>query len=160
MSSPSHDAQLANLNHRYELEYEMIRATTAFEHAAIQPLFYLNGGALGIFITLFSQKSFDPTWAVSAIIAWTIGLLAASIAAFTGAASQFRFRNLRGVEVQIAEKSLGFDEKLDHEKLHELLGAHTASGNCYRTVAIRSGYLSVLLFLIGVVLAVGTLIAS
>ena len=40
----------------YGLEYEMIRATAGFEHAALKPLFLLNGGALIVYFGLIASK--------------------------------------------------------------------------------------------------------
>jgi hypothetical protein len=69
---------LARLQHRYGMEYQMIQAMATFEHAALRPLFLLNGGAAAGFTALYG--ALKPAAAsgrlfTMAIIGWVIGLL-------------------------------------------------------------------------------------
>src|SRR5947209_8094438 len=107
--------KLERLKHLYRLEYEMIRATAAFEHATIQPLFYLNGGALVVYLGLFGAlhrndgASGAINWSVGkfAVWLWIAGLCVATLTVFLGALSQLAFRKLRGQEILETEIELG-----------------------------------------------------
>jgi hypothetical protein len=74
--------KLERLKHTYGLEYEMIRATAAFEHATLRPLFILNGGALVAYLALLGAGRIDFPIGRLAVLAWAIGLIAAAVAAF------------------------------------------------------------------------------
>ena len=154
MVDQDHRARLARLGHLYNLEYEMVRATATFEHAALQPLFFLNGGALVATLTLYgalsNRTSTDFGTLRMAILGWIVGLVLASAAAFLGALSQFSFRKLRSTEVALFEKALGInpDELRNETVLNRDIGAHAGAGRLYRRAAVVSGVASLLAFVV------------
>ncbi len=80
-----------------------------FEHAALKPLFLLNGGALVVavgFMGAALSRWVPPTDAITAIqnaiYLWSGGLVAAALAAFAGFRSQLSFHKQRGSEFTLA----------------------------------------------------------
>ena len=148
--------RLERLRYLYGLENEMIRAAAAFEHAALRPLFILNGGALVVYLGLFGalrRGSGDPAgidWAVGkyAVWAWLAGILLAAATAFLGALSQFSFRKLRGREVAQAEIDLAMRSESASE-VSQSIGRYTTHATCYRIAAIGCGILCIVLFVAG-----------
>ncbi len=145
--------RLARLGHAYSLEYEMIRATAAFEHAAVRPLFLLNGGALVAYLALYGALSREPAvplhklLAIFAMGGWIFGLVFATLCAFAAARSQFAFRKVRGGQVDRAEIEAGF---LAEEKLSDIdqaIGSHGRQAECWRPAAVVLGVTSLLLFI-------------
>lgn len=70
---------------------ELTRATAAFEHAAIKPLYFLNGGAL-VAVLAFAGKC--PGMALGiryAMLCWLLGLIFATLTTFAGYFSQHSF---------------------------------------------------------------------
>ncbi len=86
------------LDHAHSME--LLRATVAFEHAALRPSFLLNGGALVVFLALFGAiktarfpvAGFDEAFALQAMATWGFGLIVAAAANIFGYYSQFSFR--------------------------------------------------------------------
>src|SRR5512143_171398 len=78
-------------------ELELTRATAQFEHAAMRPLYLLNGGALIATLTylghaLGSDKPEPTRWAIlTALALWLSGLLFAGLTAQFGYNSQWNF---------------------------------------------------------------------
>jgi hypothetical protein len=78
-------------------ELMLNQATAAFERAALQPLFLLNGGAVAAFLALLGStfvKQFSTINLVSvrmAVLGWCFGLLLAAVATIFGYLSQRRF---------------------------------------------------------------------
>ena len=149
--------RLERLKHLYALEYEMIRATTAFEHAALRPLFILNGGALVVYLGLFGalrkneampDAIIDFSVGKFAVGIWIAALLLATIAAILGALSQFAFRKLRGQEIVQAEIELGLYTGLASEAA-QASGKYGAQAVCYRQTAVVVGVFSLALFMAG-----------
>jgi len=146
--------KLESLKHHYGLEYEMIRATAAFEHAAIRPLFILNGGALVVYLGLFgalrrndsAQSNVDFSVGKFAVILWLVGLVLATLTVFIGAQSQFAFRKLRGQEILQAEIELGLQAGSASEAA-QAGGKYGCQGACYRKCAVVAGVLSIILFM-------------
>ena len=72
----------------YDHDLELTRATAAFEHAALKPLYLLNGGALVVYLALLGTwvSSSKPEYPVNlavawvAVIVWGVGLVLAVIA--------------------------------------------------------------------------------
>ncbi len=131
----------------------MIRATVAFEHAALRPLFILNGGALVVYLGVYgalakSPAAIDLSVGKFAVVCWLTGLLLATLVAYLGARSQFAFRKLRGREVDRAEIDLGLSSKSATEAA-EAIGRYGQEANCYRSAAILAGALSVASFMAG-----------
>ncbi|HMA87446.1 MAG TPA: hypothetical protein VKP89_01735 [Burkholderiales bacterium] len=125
----------------------MVRATNAFEQAALRPLFLLNGGALVVYLGLFgtlgrpnvARQALDWSLGKYAAIAWTAALAHATLAAYCGVRSQFGFRKQRGTEATVEEVRLGISDK--------------AEANRFRRGMIGAGLVSFVLFLIGVWIA-------
>lgn len=148
--------QLERLKHYYGLEYEMIRAIAAFEHAAIRPLFVLNGGALVLYLGLVgalrrgepSARFLDWTTGKYAMIAWAVGLICAYGATLLATRSQGRFRHQRGLEVEREEVRLGLAGKPENQLNDEITHANT-TGNCDQSLAKWIGAGSLLAFLAG-----------
>jgi hypothetical protein len=143
--------ELARLSHFYSLEYEMIRATVAFEHAILRPLFLLNGGALVAYLTLFGAlrpPTIDMAGGKYAIFFWVGGLLLATFSACFGALSQSAFRSHRGRQVAKAEIELGLRDGSVSET-DQAMGTHEADAVCRRKVAVVLGVVSILLFIAG-----------
>lgn len=144
--------QLERLKHAYGLEYEMIRVTGAFEHAALRPLFILNGGALVVYLGLYGalhkENAINFSVGQFAAYAWVAGVVFATLTAFFGAWSQFAFRKLRGGETVLAEIELGLSNEPVSETTIQC-GRYSAQGDGRRKAAVAMGCLSVLLFVLG-----------
>ena len=148
--------KLERLKHLYGLEYEMIRATAAFEHAAFRTTFILNAGALVVYLGLFGTlhrndgASAVIDWSIGkfAVWLWIAGLVFATLAVFLGALSQFAFRKLRGQEIVQAEIELGLHSGSTTEAA-EASGRYGCQGVCYRRAAVVVGVVSILLFMAG-----------
>jgi hypothetical protein len=94
-------------------ELELNRATAAFEHAVLAPLFLLNGGALVAFITLLgastgegSELSIFRGWAVGSAALRAAGLCTGALATYWGYRSQRLFARRERLSRQDAERSL------------------------------------------------------
>ena len=147
--------KLERLKHLYGLEYEMIRATAAFEHAAIRPLFILNGGALVVYLGLVgtlrrndAQAAIDFSVGQFAVYLWVAGLVLATLAVFLSALSQFKFRKVRGQEIVQAEIALGLHTGSASEAA-QAIGSYGGQAVCYRQAAVVMGVASILLFMAG-----------
>ena len=144
----------------YALEYEMVRATNAFEQAALRPLFLLNGGALVVYLGLFgtlgrpnvARQALDWSLGKQAAIAWTSALAHATLAAYCGVRWQFGFRKQRGTEATVEEVRLGISDKAEGE-LKTKIEVDNAEANRFRRGMIVAGLVSFVLFLIGVWIA-------
>lgn len=105
-------------------ELELNRATAAFEHAVLSPLFLLNGGAAVAFLTLLGAASAnDSTLAVNpwaaglAASTWSAGLVAATWAARAGYESQRAFtqsvkQRRRLIEYALVKQAADFVDAL------------------------------------------------
>lgn len=149
------EKELAWLQHRYNLEYEMIRAIAAFEHQAIKPLFLLNGGALVAALALYGSengKAVDIEIMKVAIFGWVIAVCLAACAVFCGAVSQQNFRKLRGTEAVQGERTLGLptDSRTD-DQLRKLISDFGSRGQNYRTCAVCLGFASMAIFLLALI---------
>jgi len=96
--------RLERLKFRLAHALELIRATTAFEHAVLRPPLILNGGALVVSLTLFGalQKQSSTINGRSfkfALMFWIAGVLLASVATAFGYYSQAAFRKFRDREL-------------------------------------------------------------
>lgn len=135
---------------------ELARATAAFEHAAIKPLFILNGGALVVVFALLgtiwndSGKFAEKGWLVAALACWGVGLFFAAISAALGYKSQHAFLKHRHRELD-AEHARDANNQ---EEVRQRVCQQEAEGKRgvnLRTQAEVCGLLSVLLFLAGVI---------
>ena len=94
-------ARLERRRFHYNQSLEVLRATITFEHAALRPAYMLNGGALIVFLALFgavitskdTSHILNEPLAVSAIVAWVLGLIGAASSTVFGYYSQLAFRH-------------------------------------------------------------------
>lgn len=89
-------ADLAVHRAQRQHELELNRATAAFEHAVLQTLFLLNGGAAVALLTLLGATGLeggglDGDGAVRAVVAWSAGVLVAAVATYLGYEAQRAF---------------------------------------------------------------------
>lgn len=121
-------------------------------HAALRPLFILNGGApvvyLGLYGALRKENAIDFSVGQFAAYARVAGVVLATLTAFFGAWSQFAFRKLRGRETVLAEIELGLSMESVSETTIQC-GRYAAQGDCRRNAAVVMGCLSVFLFVVG-----------
>lgn len=141
----------------------MIKATAAFEQAALRPPFLLNGGALAVYFAFYGAlirpgtgTGLDQAWAKSAWILWIIGVVAAAVATFAGYRSQFSFRKDRGQQVRAFEaQDRGLlEERARHEAKSECYGK---AANRWRIAAHLFVIASIILFIAGVFCAFASL---
>jgi hypothetical protein len=147
---------MAQLQHRYNMEYQMVQATAAFEHAALKPLFLLNGGAAAGFTALFGALMPEETKApllIAALFWWTLGLLFAFGASTLGAMSQFNFRRYRGIQVSAAERAMGIT--VDRKDWSDA-ETWSRNGRHYRAKAVSVGFLSLACFVLALIPAAQT----
>ncbi len=144
---------------------ELVRATNAFEHAAIKPPFILNGGALVVVLALLGAiwkdaGSFtDVNLLVYALAGWGFGLFFAACAAVLGYQSQFAFLKARHRELDAEHAKDANDKEGARRKLREqnTEGEHGASRRGWAKACVG---LSLLLFLTGVVVGATALLKS
>lgn len=155
MPNPA-NLDLERLKHARALELEMIRATAAFEHAALKLPFALNGGALGIYLAMYGTlkggQGLELALVPWAWASWLVGLGAATFATFFGFRSQFAFRKDRGELVRALDARTAGDA--------EGFGKHNADADCYgkrgsrlRNVASVLVAISFVVFVAGVIVA-------
>ena len=71
---------------------ELFRAVVAHEHAALRPLFLLNGGAAVAALAFIGQVwPSDVSGLIVAMVIWSVGLFAAGLAAGLAYVSQNAF---------------------------------------------------------------------
>lgn len=155
--------RLERLRYAHERVIALINATTNFEREAIRPPFYLNGGALVVYIALYGATSaaehaakLDRTLALVAIGLWVVGILAASLAAGFGFFSQWAFRRHRGDEVD-AEEAREHGEMETAGANAERVRIEGRRGSRHRTCAVWAGAISLLTFAGGAVAAMASL---
>lgn len=136
------------LKHLYALEYEMVRATAAFEHAALRPLFMLNGGALITYLALYGPLRHGIHFWIGkyALFLWLAGLIGAILTALLGAGSQSALRKHRGREIDRAEIELGLQSGSESEAAKRS-AAYARQGQYFRAAAMATGLASLLLFI-------------
>lgn len=89
---------------------ELLRATNAFEHAALRPPFLMNGGAVVVYLALYGtiitsesaavRDSISTPLAIAAMAIWIVGLIAGASAVAFGYYSQFNFRKDGSAQIQ------------------------------------------------------------
>jgi hypothetical protein len=95
-------------------ELMLNQATSQFEHAAAAPLVLLNGGAAVAYLTLLGAVSDPQTsklalaapWAVTALVAWALGLITAQAAVTFGLASQRAYSKAQRMKREDVERHL------------------------------------------------------
>lgn len=152
-----------NLERLKQIELEMIKATVAFEHAALRPPFLLNGGALVVYLALYgalsrgdSASSFDRCYVYWAMSLWIVGLVVATIATGAGFWSQFSFRRHRGQQIKEAE-ARDQNNPSDADKRKTESERYARYGEISRKAAFVCVIFSVILFISGVILAFNSL---
>jgi hypothetical protein len=155
---------LERLRFAHERVLAMINATANFEREAIRPPFYLNGGALVVYMALYGATStaqygtkLDKTWALWAIGVWACGIVMASLAAGFGFYSQWALRRHRGDEVERdAAREVGDMERAGvHAERADVAGG---AGGRHRRRAVWAVAISLLAFIGGAVLAMLSLL--
>ena len=134
---------------------ELLRATAAFEHAALRPPTLLNGGALIVFLALFGSLTppfFDEDWAIAALLVWIVGLLSATLATATGYYSQFAFRKAHDRRIE-ANEAREFSKRLKAIQEKRRARGFLRKGFRRRRCAELSVLASFLLFILGVAFA-------
>jgi hypothetical protein len=96
---------------RYEHERQLGAHTAAFEHASLRPAILLNGGAVVAFLTLIGAVWKvgglpDLQLAGRALLAWSAGLIAGSLATGFGYGSQRAFQRMIRFQRERIERRL------------------------------------------------------
>lgn len=139
---------------------ELLRATSAFEHAALRPPFFLNGGAAVVFVAFLgavsasSEARFLPDWTLGiwAVVAWIVGLVFSSTATALGYYSQLAFR--KATNRALAEDKARDDGNQDKaSKEAQERGKQNHKGYANRRLAELLWAGSLLAFVVGIVLA-------
>ena len=136
---------------------ELTRATTAFEHAAIRPLFLLNGGAL-IVVMAFLGAIWDDAKQPDLIMLywslgfWFVGLVLAAVVTIFGYRSQFAF--LKATKKAIDAVDSAANEEPDEVMYESIREVKTQGelGEKLRTWAESLGVTSLVFFAVGVLL--------
>jgi hypothetical protein len=151
MSDHSAELKKERLKHLYHLEYEAIRATAAFEHAALRPLFLLNGGALIAYLILYGPLRHGMHFWIGkyALVLWMGGLIAATLTAFLEARSQLASRKHRGQEIADAEIELGLRSPASVSEKTRHNAVYAGRAQRYRVTAVAAGIFSLALFVAG-----------
>jgi len=94
----ANEKRLARFKSELDRRLELLRATTAFEHAALKPTSLLNGGALVATLAIvgsFWREGSAPhtlPWLLwVAVGVWSIGLVLSALASGFGYFSQWSF---------------------------------------------------------------------
>lgn len=145
----------AQRNHEIELN----RATATFEHALVTPLFLLNGGAAVAFLTLLGAASAETSTLdvdTDAAAAWSIGLLAATIAVLHGYLAQRDYTRATSQRRLLLETAIVGPDNV----LHGSTAASSADPSTILDAAaqfqrrwLASVAAALVLFVVGVVLA-------
>ena len=140
---------------------ELVRATVAFEHAALKPLYFLNGGALVVLLAFLGAvasaeaSSLEISWGFiwSATGSWATGLILAVLATAFTFRSQWYFLRHRDTELQAIDAE---DEGKEKEagRSTALSEVHAETGQVLRTTALWFGGASMVAFLVGVVFGI------
>ena len=135
---------------------DLQQATSAFEHAALKPLFLINGGALVVLIAFLgsdASEKLDTSLALWAIVSWALGLILASASTALAYLSQLAFFNSSSQHILSSN---------EWDKGNETLAAEHNSnsdrfdreGNTHRDYAHWFAGISMVMFLVGVFFAV------
>ncbi len=131
-------------------------AMSAFEHGALRPLYFLNGGALLAVMTFLGtvaaadhpSVTLNFGWTLAALATWAFGLFAAALAAAFGYLSQ-KQAQINQYSVIWAELA---DDKGDQDvarSIRETAGHAATLGSRRRSAAQWSGGASLLAFVVG-----------
>jgi len=147
---PSSNSQSENERVIYESqrnhELELNKATAAFEHAIVSPLFLLNGGGAVAFLTLLGSTSkndsafhLDLRFAILAVFLWALALGAAAHGVHNGYACQRDFSRATSLKRRMFETALdvGYAMRAAIDKEFKP-GAPTADHAKVRTASFNS----------------------
>jgi nitroreductase len=142
----------------HEHELELNKATAAFEHAALQPLFLLTGGALVAFLTLLGAI-WKESHAVHIgklawpLIAWSVGLV------FAAAATAMAYRSQRSFTkaVRTAREQIEFQQSLRKRGPTDDLKTMRDRAAMLQNFAMFAGGAGLGSFILGVFLALSSL---
>lgn len=148
---------------RYAEITELLRATNAFEHAALRPPFLMNGGAVVVYLALYGtiitsesaavRDSISTPLAIAAMVIWIVGLIAGASAVAFGYYHQFNFRKESSARVRCAwAEDDGQPDEADAH--HAAAEEHGNKAVRQRRCAECSWALGIGCFVFGVVLAI------
>jgi len=161
----SKEKELEHYKARQAHRLELIRATIAFEHAALKPAFVLNGGAIAVVFAFLgtiwkqSQQIPEARLFVQALGFWGVGLFVSALAWMLGYRSQFAFR-------KALERKLDAEHATDkgnrNEARSKLVEAENEANRGVRLRAWCEGLVivSLITFLLGVMVCVTALTRS
>ena len=147
---------------RSEVEHRQLlfEAVSRFEHAAIRPLYLLNGGAAVAAIAFLGKNTDAATAIVTPMKWWIAGLLFAAAVTACGYFSQFMFykahgRHMKGTAIDAIDTS---ERALRVRVLAYIFGTDTGErAQRVRVLAYIFGAVSLISFAVGSVLAVDSL---
>ena len=157
---PPTELEIERFKHRNAERLELLKATIAFEHAALRPNLILNGGAILTALTFAGHISdgkgtagLDFSALKFALIAWCIGLVLGTAAVMLGYFSQFAFLKhaRRGFGAQDATR-VGNAARAEQQQ--EAALSWRDDGVKIRNVAYIVSAGSLVFFIIGVFFAV------
>ena len=158
-----HGLQQIELQHQRSVE--LLKATAAFEHAALRPPFLLNGGALVVYLALFGAlRSKDPgiidlPFSIAAMVGWAVGLLSSCSAVACGYYSQKAFEKAQRRRIEAIDAEVAGDERLAGNK-EAVSAADEKRGHRFRRRATFLVVIALMAFLIGVALAMYAVIKT
>jgi hypothetical protein len=148
------DFELERYKSEATYQIELLKATVAFEHAALKPLPLLNGGAIIAMLTFAGNTAsvtkplIDGSALRMAVIAWSCGLVSAVLSLFAGYWSQHFFLKSHRREIEADKKKRnGDDEGAGVERgRHECLAR---KGAWSRRAAYLTAAISLTAFVVG-----------
>lgn len=110
---PATESDIAVYEAQRAHELELNKATAAFEHALVSPLFLLNGGGAVAFLTLLGAASANDSnlrinyaTGTAAVGFWALGLVIAAIGVRKGYRSQQQYSRAVSTRRQLLEHAL------------------------------------------------------
>jgi hypothetical protein len=134
---------------------ELIKATAAFEHAALRPPFLLNGGALVVYLALFGalrsseHGEINLYYSIAAMTAWVVGLILSFSAVACAYYSQKRFEKAQRRLIETLDAEFAGNQRLAGNRDTER-NMESKRGHAYRKWATFLVAVSLLAFVVGV----------
>lgn len=139
---------------------ELQKATSEFEHASLKIILVLNGGAAIAALACFGNlvdrgTTFEfRVWAVSAMLSWAAGLVAATVATRFGYLSQHKFYKAANRKVQWKVAAfLEGEQSAAATDERKKFDDDTDDGKCSRTIGHYASTCAAGAFSVGVVFA-------
>ena len=109
------------LRSRFNHSLELAKATIAFEHAALRPLYLLNGGAIVAVLAFFGAIAKEQPSVFREMVLyslpgfgfWAAGLCAAMKATSAGYRSQLSFYKAANSNIRLLMTECGYDSERD-----------------------------------------------